>query len=629
MKHTLIASLVFLAASAPAQPNPAGPEAHAIARANAALANRHLVTYAKLCLATPSCRLTVREEAALRRLVALREKESPLEFRTPAEVDFQEAFSKTEPRPGGPIVFNTQLLAVANHDGESVDGAGQRARADRDRELAPLSITALTAELIARYGTQYGLGDLSAAGVKVERVVNEHSEVVRGFGQRITAVHLGPDASFTQLFFAVDGQVHDLTTAVAHAQGAQCKQGKPVGTYLWSLNWPHAFDGRGDPVRARLNLFCADDSGKVHGEFGDDLVLEMRGPEKITAFRVGCSSDTECSPLATLPKPRPKAEPALFVSSCRVEGKQLECRLGTLTQGPPSFHYTAFPKVIPARPAEIGGEIVELSGSTVDPVRRLAFWHTGCNGEYFVTELASGVTRRFPIPQGLCLAELAYDPTRAEVIALGGHLTPTGHSAAESALVLGANGEVSQRFDLRGKVTGDWRFLHPYQSIVSFDSLRGEMVAPLYSPTQPARTQRLALNVRTGAVRFFPGGGGVQHQFYEPTRDRHLYFSCDLPGITDLVRTVVPFPPAALKRVGIEEICYRGFVGAGYDPRGGKQYMLLRQDRIDPRASFQVGVANVITGKWEGALPTDVTYEALGVGGLDKETFFMSVDYVP
>jgi hypothetical protein len=85
-----------------------------------------------------------------------------------------------------------------------------------------------------------------------------------------------------------------------------------------------------------------------------------------------------------------------------------------------------------------------LKSSAVDLSSQRVFWHGGCSSEYFVTDMVSGHTQRFPIDptriglpdasRGVCLAELVFDPASGVAVALGGRTVdqPSGTSVEPS-----------------------------------------------------------------------------------------------------------------------------------------------------------------------------------------------------
>jgi hypothetical protein len=282
-----------------------------------------------------------------------------------------------------------------------------------------------------------------------------------------------------------------------------------------------------------------------------------------------------------------------------------------------------------------------LRASVVDPHARLAYWHAGCSGEYLVTHLDTGNTDKFAIdpvavglPAGasLCLAEMVYDTDHARVLVLGGRVMPTMRSRVEVALELTAHGAWRKVYDFRADIGDDVGFLHPYQTIASFDADTDEVTVPLYRESTK-EIKRLVWNADTFAIRYVPGGGGVQHQFFDAASGRTLYFSCDLPGFIASADEaagppLVTIDADSLAGAGIKDICYKGFLGAGFDPVSRREYMLVRADSDAPLTRLRVGTADIASDAWLGFVTTDLTYAQYFIGA-PGTAGFVTVDFYP
>jgi hypothetical protein len=333
----------------------------------------------------------------------------------------------------------------------------------------------------------------------------------------------------------------------------------------------------------------------------------------------------------------------LWINPCRKLGGELVCspqKMSILPGERARTQTSALPEVrLTLRADAMPG----LYGSTVDTRNRRIFWHAACDRSFFVTDVDSGRTERFPlrlaelgiedIGRGFCLGEWVFDEKRGEAIVLAGRATHQGKSTVDFVIAVKANGEARFVQDLRPVVDPRWMFVHQMQTIAVLDPDRDEITAPLIRI--PGGESRLILNLTTGAVSFPGPGGGRQHSFFDIESRRVTYFNCDIPGWTSShddgpSRIAIPRNELAAK-LGTQDPCHQGFVGGGYDPIGHRTYVLLRTGVIDdPRKVFVLAVAGLSENRWLGFIDTDLSYGRVGpVAMVGANLLFLSTEFVP
>jgi len=131
-------------------------------------------------------------------------------------------------------------------------------------------------------------------------------------------------------------------------------------------------------------------------------------------------------------------------------------------------------------------------------------------------------------------------------------------------------------------------------------------------------------------LRFQLTGGGIENAFYDPTIGQIVLWNCAEAAFFTMDGTpVFAFDRGALSRAGLSEMCFGGFVGAGFDPTHRTHYMLVHQGRVrSPDVKLSVSVVDFKTRTWRGLVPTDATAGQFGFGKPGNDNFFESLEYV-
>jgi hypothetical protein len=347
----------------------------------------------------------------------------------------------------------------------------------------------------------------------------------------------------------------------------------------------------------------------------------------------------------------------LFANYCQPSNAALICTPVTLSVPAGDGKVatvTKLPEVTqPIDPAIVSERVLFMHGATIDRARGIAFWQAACAKQFFTTDIQSGETNAFPldfaalgIPAtegGLCLNEWIFDDTTGTAIALGGVPIPSGHGQVQFAFALKADGSVTVLYDLRTALDRERAFVHPEQSVISFDPIRREILTGATFPVgeNQGESLRLRLGLDDGSVALIKSGPGVQAQLFDPVRLKHLSWNCFLPGLTDEASFEIKIGADVLSEIGLNsptDLCYQGFLGGVYDPEGERFLVLARPGPITRTSErLSIGVIDLKSEQWSHWIATNARYRTFRVtadsgqnqGVVPGRSFFFSVVHAP
>jgi hypothetical protein len=346
----------------------------------------------------------------------------------------------------------------------------------------------------------------------------------------------------------------------------------------------------------------------------------------------------------------------LFANFCQASGAVLLCTPVTLLV-PSGDGKVAIAAKLPevSQPIEpvASDRVLFMHGAAIDREHGLVFWQAACARRFFTTDIHSGETKAFPIDfaalgipgaeAGVCLNEWVFDDATGTAIALGGTAIPTGHGKVQFAFALTADGHVSVLYDLRPALDRERAFVHPDQSIVSFDPARREILTGSTFPIERPQGEqlRLRLGLDNGSIAFINGGPGVQAQFFDPVRGKHISWNCFLPGLTDEASFEIKISNDVLREINLSgptDLCYQGFLGGVYDPQEERFLVLARPGTITRTSErLSIGVIDLKSAQWSHWIATNARYDTFRAttdsgfsrGVVPGTSFFFSVVYTP